>query len=228
MLPADIGRCCAVRLQFGLQTRGRASSIRYQRIEGQSIPPGEAFSRVKIDEQLRDVGWNLTDGRSVRYEYQLPDGTRADYVLADRHGRAMAVIEAKRASVNPVEAEGQAVDYASQADVPFVFLATVRSSSLTTPAPVRQCGDTMNGQCQAPAGARGCRTKASVPGQGGLPVRARAWSCHTVPIVPSPRSARPRKVDADFLRSTRARGWSCLDQVLDAFHAVSRPSWSWS
>ena len=37
---------------------------------------GEAFSRVKIDAQLSEAGWNLTDGRSVRYEYTLPDGTR--------------------------------------------------------------------------------------------------------------------------------------------------------
>ena len=51
--------------------------------------PKEAFSRVVIDSQLNDVGWNLTDGQSVRYEYQLPDGTYADYVLSDRHGRAM-------------------------------------------------------------------------------------------------------------------------------------------
>lgn len=56
----------------------------------------EAFSRVVIDAQLNDVGWKLTDGQSVRYEYQLPDGTFADYVLSDRHGRAMAVVEAKR------------------------------------------------------------------------------------------------------------------------------------
>jgi type I restriction enzyme R subunit len=38
----------------------------------------EAFSRVVIDAQFNDVGWNLTDGQSVRYEYQLPDGTFAD------------------------------------------------------------------------------------------------------------------------------------------------------
>ena len=49
----------------------------------------EAFSRVVIDAQLEDVGWNLKDGQGVRYEYSLPDGTRADYVLCDRHGRAM-------------------------------------------------------------------------------------------------------------------------------------------
>lgn len=72
----------------------------------------EAFSRVKIDAQLKDVGWNLTDGRSVRFEYVLPDGSRADYVLTDRHGRALAALEAKRASINPVEAEGQAKAYA--------------------------------------------------------------------------------------------------------------------
>ncbi|MEE8429187.1 MAG: hypothetical protein V3S33_06765 [Gammaproteobacteria bacterium] len=48
-----------------------------------------------IDAQLKDVVWNLTDGQSVRYEYQLPDGTFTDYVLSDHHGRAMAVVEAK-------------------------------------------------------------------------------------------------------------------------------------
>lgn len=83
----------------------------------------EAFSRVKIDGLLKDVGWSLTDGRSVRYEHPLPDGTRADYVLCDRHGRSLAVVEAKRASVNPVEAEAQAVAYARLVGVPFVFLA---------------------------------------------------------------------------------------------------------
>lgn len=41
----------------------------------------EAFSRVVIDVQIKDVGWDLTDGQSVRYEYQLPDGTFSDYVL---------------------------------------------------------------------------------------------------------------------------------------------------
>lgn len=83
----------------------------------------EAFSRIKIDSQLRDVQWNLTDGRSARYEVLLPDGTKADYVLADRNGRSLAVIEAKRASVNPVAAESQAKAYAEQLQVPFIFLS---------------------------------------------------------------------------------------------------------
>lgn len=66
----------------------------------------------------------ITDGTNVRYEYQLPDGTFADYVLSDRHGRAMAVVEAKRAAVNLQEAAEQERVYAKQLDnVPYVFLA---------------------------------------------------------------------------------------------------------
>jgi type I restriction enzyme R subunit len=84
---------------------------------------GEAFSRVKIDAQLKDVGWHLIDGRSVRYEYPLDDRTRADYVLCDRQGRSLAVLEAKRTRINPVEAEAQARQYAEVLNVPYVFLA---------------------------------------------------------------------------------------------------------
>jgi type I restriction enzyme, R subunit len=52
----------------------------------------------------------------------LEDGTRADYVLCDRHGRSLAVIEAKRFSVNPGDAAEQAKNYARQLNVPYVFL----------------------------------------------------------------------------------------------------------
>ena len=84
----------------------------------------EAFSRVLIDDQLRDAGWCLDDGVSVRYEYRLPDGTFADYVLCDRNGRSLAVVEAKRTSKSPRDGERQARTYAEQlTDVPFVFLA---------------------------------------------------------------------------------------------------------
>ncbi|KPQ18260.1 MAG: type I site-specific restriction-modification system restriction subunit HsdR [Rhodobacteraceae bacterium HLUCCO18] len=83
----------------------------------------EAFSRVKIDALLRDAGWTLDDGTSVLYEYTLADGTRADYVLCDRAGRPMAVLEAKRTSVDPIAAQDQGRYYADLLDVPFVFLA---------------------------------------------------------------------------------------------------------
>ena len=83
----------------------------------------EAFSRVIIDALLADQGWNTQDTNSVRYEVVLGDGTRADYVLCDRHGRSLAVIEAKRFSVNPADATEQAKNYARQLNVPYVFLA---------------------------------------------------------------------------------------------------------
>ncbi|MYH45660.1 MAG: hypothetical protein F4008_01995 [Gammaproteobacteria bacterium] len=72
----------------------------------------EAFARVKIDALLKDAGWNLTDGSSVLFEYALPDGTLADYVLCDRQGRPMAALEAKRASIDPITAQDQGRHYA--------------------------------------------------------------------------------------------------------------------
>ena len=83
----------------------------------------EAFSRVRIDALLADAGWNLTDGTSVLFEHASPDGSRADYALCDRAGRPMAVIEAKRASVEPIAAQDQGRHYAALLGVPFVFLS---------------------------------------------------------------------------------------------------------
>ena len=64
----------------------------------------EAFARVKIDSLLAAQGWNTQDTNVVRFEVPMPDGKRADYVLCDRHGRAMAVVEAKRMEINPAAA----------------------------------------------------------------------------------------------------------------------------
>ncbi len=83
----------------------------------------EAFSRVKIDAQLKDQGWETQNPNAVRFEYMLRDGTKADYVLCDRNGRSLAVVEAKRASVNPADAAVQAKAYAEQLNVPFIFLS---------------------------------------------------------------------------------------------------------
>ncbi len=82
----------------------------------------EAFSRALIDALLTAQGWSLTDGFSVRFEYALPDGTRADYLLCDRYGRGLAIIEAKRFSIDLPLAADQARHYAKLADVPFIFL----------------------------------------------------------------------------------------------------------
>ena len=83
----------------------------------------EAFARVKIDQLLKDTEWRLTDGLSVRFEYPLGDGGRADYALFDRQGRALAVLEAKSTSVSLSAGEAQGRRYADLLDVPFIFLS---------------------------------------------------------------------------------------------------------
>ncbi len=83
----------------------------------------EAFARVKIDQTLKDADWQLTDGLSVRFEYPLEDGGKADYVLFDRQGRALAVLEAKSTSVNLSAGEAQGLRYADQLGVPFIFVS---------------------------------------------------------------------------------------------------------
>ncbi len=83
----------------------------------------EAFARVKIDQLLKDAAWNLTDGRSVRFEYPLDDSGKADYALFDRHGRALAVLEAKSTSVDLTSGEAQGRRYADQLKVPYIFLS---------------------------------------------------------------------------------------------------------
>ncbi len=82
----------------------------------------EAYSRVLVDAMLAAQGWNPLDPNAVRFEVMMPDGTRADYVLCDRHGRSLAVIEAKRYAINPADATEQAKNYAKQLNVPYVFL----------------------------------------------------------------------------------------------------------
>ncbi len=82
----------------------------------------EAVARVKIDALLTAQGWDTLDTSAVRFEVRLPDGTRADYVLRDRHGRSLAVIEAKRYSVNPGDAAAHAKSYAQQLGVPYALL----------------------------------------------------------------------------------------------------------
>jgi type I restriction enzyme, R subunit len=87
------------------------------------LMPNEPFARMKIDQLLRDAGWRLTDGLSVRFEHLLDDGGKADYVLFDRLGRALAVLEAKSTSINLSSGEAQGRRYADQLGVPYVFLS---------------------------------------------------------------------------------------------------------
>ena len=103
----------------------------------------ETHARIQIDQLLRDAGWDPADRRQVSTEvhvtttepnpsgqgiatdptaYQVNPG-RADYVLHASDGRPLAVIEAKRDSIDPYRARRQALPYAQAMSAPFIFLS---------------------------------------------------------------------------------------------------------
>ncbi len=81
----------------------------------------EAFSRVLIDQALRESGWDLLDDRRVRFELDGHSG-RADYVLPGERG-PLCVLEAKRPDLDPYDAKEQARGYAENLRAPFVILS---------------------------------------------------------------------------------------------------------
>lgn len=85
----------------------------------------EAFSRVRIDRALTDSGWDLLDSRQVALELHGNSG-RVDYLLKDRNGRALCVLEAKREELDPYDAKEQARGYAENVHAPFILLSNGR------------------------------------------------------------------------------------------------------
>ena len=85
----------------------------------------EAFSRVLIDKALEYSGWNLLDPKQIQFEYNNLAG-RADYLLKDRLGRTLCVLEAKREDKDPYDAKDQALGYAENLNAPFVILSNGR------------------------------------------------------------------------------------------------------
>lgn len=81
----------------------------------------ETFSRVLIDQCLKDSGWNLLDDHQVRFELNTKTG-RVDYVLLGQHG-PLCVLEAKREDLDPYDAKEQAKGYADNLRAPFVLLS---------------------------------------------------------------------------------------------------------
>jgi type I restriction enzyme R subunit len=111
----------------------------------------ETDARIVIDDLLRQAGWDPADKSQVLTEFtvygadrftprevkettggqtgfvlsadgdEVPTG-RADYVLQDRRGRPLAIIEAKRTAIEPYSAKQQALPYAKKIGSPFIFL----------------------------------------------------------------------------------------------------------
>src|SRR5271167_64308 len=85
----------------------------------------EAFSRILIDKALEFSGWNLLDSAQVVFEMHTGSG-RADYLLMDKLGRVLCVLEAKRENIDPYDAKEQARGYAENLKAPFVILSNGR------------------------------------------------------------------------------------------------------
>lgn len=82
----------------------------------------EADARMVIDKLLETAGWRITNKAQVSTEEPSADG-RADYLLKDSRSRPLAVIEAKRFTVDPYSAKDQAREYAQSLGAHFVILS---------------------------------------------------------------------------------------------------------
>ena len=82
----------------------------------------EADARIEIDKLLEAAHWLITNKAHVSTEEPSKDG-RADYLLKDSRSRPLAVVEAKRFTVDPYTAKEQAKAYAISLNAPFVILS---------------------------------------------------------------------------------------------------------
>jgi type I site-specific restriction endonuclease len=85
----------------------------------------EAFSRILIDRALEFSGWDLLDPQQVQFELHASNG-RADYLLKDKLGRVLCVLEAKREDLDPYDAKEQARGYAENLKAPLIILSNGR------------------------------------------------------------------------------------------------------
>jgi len=98
----------------------------------------EAAARLKINELLMESGWRLTDKDGIRANVQvenhikinqvgddfenMPDGY-IDYLLVDDNNHPLAVLEAKRESINPLSAKEKSRDYANSVHARYIILS---------------------------------------------------------------------------------------------------------
>lgn len=103
----------------------------------------EAKARIKINKLLEDSGWCFEDSEKGKANIQLEagvkfneldenlenavtsDGRRGaiDFLLLDKDGRALVVVEAKKESIDPLSAKEQARNYARNTGARFVILS---------------------------------------------------------------------------------------------------------
>lgn len=103
----------------------------------------EAKARIKINKLLEESGWRFDDNEKGKANIQLEagvkfneldenlenavtsDGRRGaiDFLLLDKDGRALVVVEAKKEGIDPLSAKEQARNYARNINARFVILS---------------------------------------------------------------------------------------------------------
>ncbi|MDP2638615.1 MAG: DEAD/DEAH box helicase family protein [Candidatus Azambacteria bacterium] len=98
----------------------------------------EAKARIKINKLLEESGWRFEDDKKGKVNIQLEPGVKyselgddfenethgfIDFLLLDKDGRALVVVEAKKESIDPLSAKEQARNYARNAGARFVILS---------------------------------------------------------------------------------------------------------
>lgn len=98
----------------------------------------EAKSRIKINKLLEESGWRFFDGENGKTNIQLEPGVKyselgddfeheahgfIDFLLLDKDGKALVVVEAKRESIDPLSAKEQARNYARNVGARFIILS---------------------------------------------------------------------------------------------------------
>lgn len=98
----------------------------------------EAKARIKINKFLEEAGWRFEDDETGKANIQLEPGVKyselgddfenekhgfIDFLLLDKDGRALVVVEAKKESIDPLSAKEQARNYARNAGARFVILS---------------------------------------------------------------------------------------------------------
>ena len=103
----------------------------------------EASARIKINKLLEESGWRFEDDKKGKANISLEAGVKfneldedlenattsdgrrgaVDFLLLDKDGRALVVLEAKRESIDPLSAKEQARNYARNCGARFVILS---------------------------------------------------------------------------------------------------------
>ena len=98
----------------------------------------EASARIKINKLLEESGWRFEDNDKGKANISLEPGVKyselgddfekdahgfIDFLLLDKDGKSLVVVEAKRESVDPLSAKEQARNYARNVGARFIILS---------------------------------------------------------------------------------------------------------